>query len=234
MHIHSFQHDHFEDLGFIGEWAANQNFTTSVTRLDLKPEFPSHNEYDWLIILGGKMGVNDFEAFPWLHEEISYINQAIRKGKTVIGICLGSQLIAAALGSKVYKNTEPEIGFWPVSFHKHTQDDGIFKHFPAELKLMHVHFDIFDLPKGATAMASSEVTPCQAFRFGNNVFAFQFHFEISSKNAKNFIQEITPEIVPGKHVQYPSAMVENINSCVLNNQVFSKVLDEILQSREPF
>jgi GMP synthase-like glutamine amidotransferase len=111
MHIHYFQHDHFEDLGFIGEWAANHNFTTSVTRFDQKPEFPSHDDYDWLVILGGKMGVNDSAEFPWLTEEIAFIKQAIRKGKTVIGICLGSQLIATALGARVYRNTEPEIGF---------------------------------------------------------------------------------------------------------------------------
>jgi GMP synthase (glutamine-hydrolysing) len=97
---------------------------------------------------------------------------------------------------------------------------------------MHVHFDIFDLPKGATAMASSKVTPCQAFRFGNKVFAFQFHFEISESNAPMFIKEITPEIVSGKHVQYPPSMIENISCCELNNQVFAKVLEEILHSPE--
>lgn len=227
MHIHYFQHDHFEDLGFIGDWAASHNFSTSVTRFDKKPELPSLEEFDWLVVLGGKMGVNDTDQYPWIISEIEFIKKVIDSGKIVIGICLGSQLLASALGAGVYKNSEPEMGFYPVIFNQNAQNDTIFRHFTPELNMMHVHFDIFDLPKGAIAMASSLVTPCQAYRFGNNVFAFQFHFEISESNAPDFIREITPEIVPGIHVQSPTEMLQNIKHCRLNNEIFTKVMDEI-------
>jgi len=228
MHIHYFQHDHFEDLGFIGDWALKNNFTTSVTRFDLKQEFPSHNEYDWLVILGGKMGVYETDQYAWITPEIEFIKEAIHLGKIVIGICLGSQMVANALGAKVYKNTEPEMGFFPVTFNTDSSKDSIFKHFPVELSVMHMHFDIFDLPTGAICMSSSEVTPCQAFRFGENVFSLQFHFEVTEANAANFIQEITPEIVTGRLVQQPPKMLQNIGFCKSNNQVFAKMLDEII------
>ena len=228
MHIHYFQHDHFEDLGYIGDWAASHNYTTSATRFDIKPEFPPHENYDWLVVLGGKMGVHDSDQYPWIIQETEFIKVAIALEKTVLGICLGSQLLANALDAKVYKNSEPEMGFFPVMFNQHAHSDSIFKYFPDELNVMHMHFDSFDLPKGAIAMAHSKVTPCQAFRYGNNVFALQFHFEITESNAPVFIREVTPEIVPGRLVQQPSEMLQNISSCALNNQVFSKMLDGIL------
>ncbi len=231
MHIHYFQHDHFEDLGYIGDWATAHNFTTSVTRFDLKPEFPSMKDFDWLVVLGGKMGVNDSAQYPWIVAEIEFIKKAIHTGKNVIGICLGSQLVANALGAQVYKNTEPEMGFFPVIFNRNANDDNVFKHFPEELNVMHMHFDIFELPEGAVSMGASEVTPCQAFRFGNNVFALQFHFEITESNAPVFIREVTPEIVPGRLVQQPSEMLQNISNCRLNNQIFARILDGILQQR---
>jgi GMP synthase-like glutamine amidotransferase len=228
MHIHYFQHDHFEDLGYIGNWAASHNFATSVTRFDLNPEFPSPEDFDWLVIMGGKMGVNDSAEFPWIEPEIEFIKKAIQTGKIVIGICLGSQLVAKALGAEVYKNKEQEIGFMPVYFNHDALNDTVFRHFPQKLTVMHMHFDVFDLPSGAINMAKSEVTPCQAFRYGKNVFALQFHFEISESNAADFIREITPEIVPGKHVQSPDAMMKYIDSCQMNNLIFSKTLDSIV------
>jgi GMP synthase-like glutamine amidotransferase len=174
------------------------------------------------------MGVNDSDKYPWITKEIAFIKQAIENRKTVIGICLGSQLVASALGAKIYKNTEPEMGYWPIQINSNAANDDIFRHFPTELNVMHMHFDIFDVPVGAVSMARSMITPCQAFRFGEKVFALQFHFEITESNAPVFIREVTPEIVPGSFVQYPPEMLNHIHNCQINNQVFSKMLDSIL------
>jgi len=228
MHLHYFQHNHFEDLGFIGDWAKNNNFTTSVTRFDLNPELPSIEDFDWLVIMGGAMGVHDSDQYPWITEEIEFIKEAIRSGKIVIGVCLGSQMIASALGARVYKNTEPEMGFWPINFSKEAQQDSVFRHFPENLEVMHFHFDTFTLPEGAILMAKSTVTPVQAFRYGTNVFALQFHSELTESNLPVFIKELEAEIIPGPLVQNPHEMLQKINSCSINNEIFSKVLDEIL------
>jgi GMP synthase-like glutamine amidotransferase len=227
MHIHYFQHDHFEDLGFIGEWAAARSFTTSVTRFDLGGKLPAHDSYDWLVVLGGKMGVYESDKYPWIAGELKFIKQAIKHGKIVLGICLGSQMLAAALGARVYKNDEPEMGFFPVVFNENAHNDNVFGHFPKSLKVMHMHSDTFDLPKGAVNMATSEVTRCQAFRYGVNVFALQFHFEVTETNAPDFIREVTPELVPGRMVLEPDDMLEYLPECMYNNLVFSVMLDLI-------
>ena len=227
MHIHCLQHDHFEDLGYIGDWAFENHFSASVTRLDLNQELPQNTDYDWLVVMGGKMGVNDSDEFPWLIEEIKFIRQAIDMGKIVIGVCLGSQMVAAALGAKVYKNTEPEMGFWPVKFSPEASNDSVFSHFPCELDVLHVHFDTFTLPENAINMAWSPITGCQAFRYRNNVFAFQFHFEVTPENVSGFITEITPEIKEGRYSQTPEEMVGLSGCCAGNNRIFRKVLDAI-------
>lgn len=229
MLIHYFQHDHFEDLGFIGDWAASHQISISCSRLDLKPLFPAHESYDWLVVLGGKMGVNDTAEYPWISEELTFIRQAIHMGKVVIGICLGSQMIAAALGAKVIKNAEPEMGFFPVQFNSNARTDSVFRYFPDTLQVMHMHFDTFELPSGAQTMAGSEITGCQAFRYGKNVFALQFHFEISVANAPTFIREITPELVAGRIVQQPNEMLSHAGCCSKNNQIFADVLNAILK-----
>ena len=201
MHIHYFQHDHFEDLGFIGDWASSRHFTTSCTRLDLDHTFPEHETYDWLVVLGGKMGVNDAAEYPWITAELDFIRHAIQMGKVVIGICLGSQMIAAALGARVYKNTEPEMGFYPVQFNGNAKADSVFRHFPEVLTVMHMHFDTFELPAGAKTMAGSEITSCQAFRFGKNVFALQFHLEMNGDSLLGMSENCSDEIIPGRYVQ---------------------------------
>jgi len=228
MHIHYFQHNHFEDLGFIGIWAENHNITTSVTRFDLNQELPSPESFDWLVVMGGKMGVNDSDKYPWIDDEIRFISQAIHSGKIVIGVCLGAQMIASALGAVVYKNQEPEMGFFPVTFNQNAQNDPVFRHFPTELSVMHFHFDTFELPEGAVAMAKSTVTPIQAFRYGSNVFALQFHCELTETNAPVFINELASEIIQGTYVQQPPDMLRNIEDCMPNNFIFFRVLDEIL------
>jgi len=173
------------------------------------------------------MGVHDSDQYPWILEEIEFIKEAIHSGKIVIGVCLGSQMIATALGASVYKNSEPEMGFWPISFSEVAQQDCVFRHFPANLDVMHFHFDTFTLPDGAILMANSTVTPVQAFRYGKNVFALQFHSELTESNLPKFITELDTEIIPGPLVQNPQEMLQKINSCSINNEIFSKVLDEI-------
>jgi GMP synthase-like glutamine amidotransferase len=228
MHLHYFQHDNFEDLGYIGEWANSHGISTSVTRFDLNPELPTHESYDWLVVMGGKMSVNDQVEFTWLEAEIAFIKEAIRLGKTVIGICLGAQLIAKASGSTVYKNIGPEMGFWPVRFSQNASKDKVFRHFPNELLVLHVHFDTYKLPEGAVNMAESAITNSQAYRNGENVFGFQFHFEVTPQNISGFLNGVEPELVEGEFSQSKAQMLELSNCCSFNNSIFGKVLDEIL------
>jgi GMP synthase-like glutamine amidotransferase len=228
MHLHWFQHDHYEDLAYIGQWALERGHKTSVTRFDLDPTLPMLENIDWLIIMGGKMGTYEESEFPWLVDEKKFIKQAIDAGKVVIGICLGSQMVAAALAAKVYKNEEPEIGFFPVQFNEFAQEDPVFKYFPKELNVLHIHNDTFDLPIGATLMASSGATTNQAFRFGKKVFAFQFHFEVTASGLPLFFNGKEERPASGKWIQDARHILESAHICESNNLLFNQVLDAIV------
>ncbi len=229
MHIHYFQHDDFEDLAYIGEWAKSKGFTTSCTRFDLDdPKLPNHKEYDWLIILGGAVGAYEETLYPWLIDEKKFIREAIKEGKVVLGICLGSQMIASSLGAEVYPNKAPEIGYFPVHLNIHANQDDVFSLFPEKLTVMHWHNDTFNLPEGAVCMASSATTKNQAFRWGKNVFALQFHFEMNEISANTLIEKSGKNLKISESVQPVEVIRSMIHVNAENNRIFSQVLEKLL------
>ena len=116
MRIHIFQHVPFEGPGCITDWANTHHHNLTFTRWYEQSDQPDMAEVDFLIIMGGPMSVHDETVHPWLKVEKQCILQAIQAGKRVLGICLGAQLIATALGAKVYPNTQKEIGWFPVAY----------------------------------------------------------------------------------------------------------------------
>ena len=180
MKIHCFQHVVFETPGNILEWAHHHQYSINYTRFyeDL-PVLPLINDIDLLLVLGGCMNVDEEATYPWLREEKEFIRQAVRTGKKVLGICLGSQLIAHALGSKVYPQAEKEIGFFPVQFTSEATKHLFFNHFKNPYTVFHWHGDTFHLPADATLIASSGSCKNQAYLVGNNVIGLQFHIEMN-------------------------------------------------------
>jgi GMP synthase-like glutamine amidotransferase len=152
---------------------------------------PSVEDFDVLIIMGGPMSVHDEAEFPWLRSEKALIAAAIEAGKKVLGICLGSQLIAEVMGGRVYPNPVKEIGFWPVRWTAEAErmfpglgtvagtGDGSGADSGAGDEVFHWHGETFDLPPGAILLASSEGCMNQAFRVGENVMGLQFHPEVT-------------------------------------------------------
>jgi GMP synthase-like glutamine amidotransferase len=116
LNIHYFQHSPSEGLGEIEPWARRRRHSISATRFDLGETPPSLEFVDWLIVMGGAMNVYEHRSHPWLVSEKRFLADALAAGKTVLGICLGAQLIADALGGKVVQNSEIEIGWFPVRF----------------------------------------------------------------------------------------------------------------------
>jgi GMP synthase-like glutamine amidotransferase len=114
MRIHYIQNDPLANLGYIEEWAVKGNYYLSCTRMFEDSTLPSIEEFDVLVILGGRMGAYEEETFPWLLIEKAFIREVIDQGKWVMGICLGVQLLANVLGSKVYPYTHQEIGWCPI------------------------------------------------------------------------------------------------------------------------
>jgi len=140
MHLNCFQHVPFESPGTILEWLKLHNHTITYTNFfDKEYTLPKPDEYDCLLIMGGYMNVDEEDKFSWLKKEKQQVKRAIDAAKKVIGICLGSQLIAAALCKKVYKGTEKEIGFFPISFNNKALAHSLFTHFPKEYSVFHWH-----------------------------------------------------------------------------------------------
>lgn len=198
MHVHVLQHVPFEGLGSIEEWLLQRNMTISYTRLFESDQFPPLNGIDLIIALGGPMSVNDEETLPWLRAEKRFIAEAIDGHKAVLGICLGSQLIANALGAKVYPAAEKEIGWFPIVAEP-AMLDGLA--FPAKVDVFHWHGETFDLPEGAIHLASSAACRNQAFQVGSRVIGLQFHLETTPESADSIIRHCADELVPQRYAQ---------------------------------
>jgi GMP synthase-like glutamine amidotransferase len=153
--------------GLLIEWLQMRDHTYRVVRLFEKDPVPQVFDFDWLISLGGHMNVDETIAYPWLSAEKVLLLEVLDKKKTFLGICLGGQLLAQALGASVTKNTELEVGWAPVTL----TETG------TPLTVFHWHEDIFDLPKGARRIATNRLTENQGFAYGENVVGLQFHPE---------------------------------------------------------
>jgi GMP synthase-like glutamine amidotransferase len=199
MRAHYLQHVFFEGLGSIESWLIDAGYELSATRLYESAEFPDPAEIDVLIIMGGPMSVNDEAQFPWLVAEKNFIRQVIDSGKPVLGICLGAQLIANAMGGKVYKNRVKEIGWFPIQSCLETDQEKFA--FSETVEVFHWHGETFDLPPGATRLASSAGCKNQAFQMGNSVIGLQFHLETTVQSAEAIVAHCCDELVEGQYIQ---------------------------------
>jgi len=132
-----------------------------------------------LVILGGPMNVDEVEKYPHLAREVEWISQALAAGLPTLGICLGAQLLAKALGAKVYPNPVKEIGWYRVNLTPHADRDALFEGGGKLITVFHWHGDTFDLPLGTVRLAESEICRNQAFRYGRSAYGLQFHLEMT-------------------------------------------------------
>lgn len=203
MRIHVLQHVPFEGLGSIDAWALQRNAKVTYTKFYASSDLPELTNIDLIIVLGGPMSVNDGSEFPWLQEERAFIAAAIASGKAILGICLGSQMIAQVLGASIYPNEEAEIGWFPISVAP--IDSGTFA-FPESLKVFHWHGETYDLPDGAIRLASSAACLNQAFQVGEKVIGLQFHLETTPESAESIIKNCADELIAGRYIQTASEM----------------------------
>jgi GMP synthase (glutamine-hydrolysing) len=227
MKLHYLQHVNYEEPGCITDWASNRKFKISSTHLYNGDELPESNEFDWLIVMGGPMGIYDDDKFPWLKSEKVFIKKTLDEDKTVIGICLGSQLIADALGAKVYKNRHKEIGWMPVTKCVASAAGGISNLFPEEQTVFHWHGDTFDLPNGAVKFAESEATRNQAFVYRNNVLALQFHLEVTEPLLNAMIENGGTELIKNSFVQTCEELKQGKIYIKQSNKLMFELLDKM-------
>ncbi len=179
------------------------------------------------------MSVHDEDDYPWLRKEKHYIAQAIEGGKTLIGICLGSQLIAECLGANVFVNEHKEIGWFNIQwFNNNDQRSTIFKSFPNDMVAFHWHGETFDLPKGARRLASSQACLNQAFVYGAHVYGFQFHPEVMEENVRLMVENCRHELVEGDYVQNVDMLLKMDDARKEVNNLLDTFLDELLSNNK--
>ncbi len=140
---------------------------------------PSLDGYRGVILLGGEMGVYETESYGHLNVEFQLIEEALRRELPILGVCLGSQILAQVLGATVRKHSEREMGWYPVELTDAGRADPVFGHFGPTERVFQSHGDVFGIPQSAVHLARSALCEGQAFRYGTNVYGLQFHLEMN-------------------------------------------------------
>jgi GMP synthase (glutamine-hydrolysing) len=193
------QHIVCETLGTIADALEGAGISYQYIRPFAGDRVPEEmGDASGLIVMGGPMGVYEQGAYPFLADEMRLIEKALQAQVPILGVCLGSQLLAATLGAAVTKGQRKEIGWYPVTLADSCRDDPLWSGVESPFTAYHWHGDVFDLPSGATALASSAMTKCQAFRYGRSAYGFLFHMEVTPQIIQNMVETFSDELREAK------------------------------------
>ena len=189
------QHADPEHPGLILEALRDVGAQVKTIRTDLaQPAPPSLDAYAGLIIMGGPQSVYEEDKYPYLRAEKQLAREAIDNNIPLLGVCLGSQVIADVLGSGVHPGPAPELGWKPVKRAPEAANNPILSALPETFTPLHWHGDIYDLPKGATPIGSSEMTATQGFSYNQNVYALLFHLEMTHQQINMMVAQFPDDV----------------------------------------
>ena len=191
MRLHLLEHEPFDiRRNNISIWAEKKGYSVDSTDVYKGAKLPAKRDFDWLIVLGGFQHAWEEQKHPWLKAEKTFISEALSANKTILGICFGAQLLAEALGGRVFSNEKEEIGWYEVTVSEAGIDSFLLKNVPAKFMTFHWHSDHFTLPPGCTRLAFSDPTANQAFIANNRRAAgLQFHPEFTIEMVQDFAVE---------------------------------------------
>ncbi len=224
MNIVCFQHVAFETPGYIATWAQARGHRLRPVRTDHEDPAAALREADALIVLGGPMGVHDDALHPWLAAEKAALRAALERGLPTLGICLGAQLIADALGARVFKGAQREIGWLPVV----SSDDVIGQ--GATFTPLLWHGDVFTLPSGARPIGASAACELQGFRYRDHVLALLFHLEMTRSGLTELIAHCASEIDGSPTCQPPQQMLAENAPFEASHALAARILDDFFRS----
>lgn len=227
MRLAILQHVVYEEPGFIETWARSHHYEITKIRLFAGDALPQLDSFDWLVVLGGPMGVYDEPLYPWLKLEKQLLRDCLDAGKLILGVCLGAQMLAEVLGAKVERNREREMGWHPVTLSDAARAHPLFKDFPAQFTPLHLHGDCFTAPPGTTPIGASEACSQQGFIWKNRAIGLQFHIEFTEYNVRRVLKECGNDFGSGPYVQTP-AEVLNPQKLQSSQQLMSKLLEKIV------
>lgn len=227
----SIEHVPQEGVGTISSYI--QGLGGNLTRHRQYRQHPlsaSHGDYDVLVAMGGPMGVYDSDQHSWLDGELRFIREAIDQGKPVLGVCLGAQMIAKALGAEVRKNPCTEIGWFPVHFEDAFLETRLGQGLDRKMDVLHWHGDTFSIPPGAVHVASSEACANQGFLYEERVLGLQFHLEMGTEEVDVMTEHFRDELVPDKFVQGGEEIRARTEECAASaRRVLFSILDGWLE-----
>jgi GMP synthase-like glutamine amidotransferase len=224
MRMAVLQHVEFEGPAAVADWAAGRGLPLRVFHLYRDTTLPPLSDFDMLTVMGGPMSANDEAQLGWLGPEIALVREAIAADKIVLGICLGAQIIAKALGARVYPGGTKEIGWFPV---QRTGSHSLFDGLPDSFTTFHWHGETFDLPHEATSLAKSKITETQAFAVGQRVLGLQFHMEATAQSVRALLEGAGHEIGSGVFEQRPDTIVAGLNQCANLRPLLDTVLSRL-------
>ncbi len=156
-------------------------------------DWPRVGDVSAVVVLGGGMNALQFDEHPWLRDVYGFVDRVLERELPILGVCLGAQILASALGAEVRPSPVREIGFHPVVATDDGRADPVIDSFASGMRVFQWHEDAFELPDGAKLLYSSFAVPYQAFRYGDRVYATQFHFEVTPEIIARWSDDTDPE-----------------------------------------
>jgi GMP synthase (glutamine-hydrolysing) len=223
------QHAAPEGPGAIGEVLGRRGLNLRTIRIDQGAPVPGGLEgASALVVMGGPMSVYEQDHYPHLAAELRLMERALQSETPILGVCLGSQLLAAALGARVYSSGRKEIGWHEIRLSADARSDRLWRGLPDRFAAFHWHGDIFDLPSGATALGSSPMTQLQAFRSGPSAYGLLFHLEVGEPQVREMVKTFSDELRGAKIPPGPilEGLAEHLASVQrIGQEVFARWAD---------
>ena len=220
MNILIIKHVDIEGPGLIEYCLDQEKIPYQILNLNSNIHLPKLDDFTHIIILGGPMNVYEEDRYPFLKDEDLFIKEAIQRGKSVLGICLGAQLIAKALGAKVFKASAKEIGWYDVSLTKIGSQDPLFSTLPKTFPVFQWHEDTFEIPKAGKLIATSNPIPHQGFRYGEKVYGLQFHLEVTEEMIQEWMETYEEEF--GGIQTPPSSRTEILTETEIKIETYTR------------
>jgi len=225
-------HVPFEGPANIAAWARARGHALQTVPLYDSAASPNADDADWLVIMGGPMNIYEHDRYPWLAAEKDCLRRAIDAGKTLVGVCLGAQLLADILGGPVTPNAHSEIGWFPVTRTAGDEETTVFANLPETFEAFHWHGDRFAIPPGAIRLASSEACDNQAFLWEDRVLGLQCHLDYTAAGIMDMLTHCGDGLTPGTFVQTPAQIAprpEQVSA--IRGRLFT-VLDNLTTMRD--